>query len=208
MRPYPFLLVALVVCGSGSKTRAPTSFVFGCDSLLLATLSLENLRGTFGASNVTRDSVPLGEVEGQMVPASVLFSGEPTRRLLITWKDTALKRLPKSVVVDQGPSAWHTTEGITIGTSLEELEVLNGRPFVMAGFAFDGSGAITSWENGQLATLKSGRCPLMIWLDSLSNDPAARSWYAEVQGDGDFKSSHPAMRALNPRVSQMRLDYR
>ena len=45
---------------------------------------------------------------------------------------------------------WKTKEGITIGTSLKELEVFNKQPFAFFGFEWDYSGSI-DWKDGALA---------------------------------------------------------
>jgi hypothetical protein len=47
-------------------------------------------------------------------------------------------------------SLWRTTYGITQGTTLLELERINRKPFRLAGFDFDYSGTVLSWESGLL----------------------------------------------------------
>ncbi len=52
-------------------------------------------------------------------------------------------------------SSWHTTEGIRIGTTLDELVELNGKPIQFSGFGWDLGGAIISFNQGKLEKLKS-----------------------------------------------------
>jgi hypothetical protein len=46
-------------------------------------------------------------------------------------------------------TGWKTFEGITLGTTLKELESLNQRPFAFYGFGWDYSGMV-DWGNGHL----------------------------------------------------------
>jgi len=100
-----------------------------------------------------------------------------------------------------GPGAWKTAEGIATGTSLLQLEKLNGHAFHLAGFAWDYSGTVTSWDGGRLAPLRVGGVKLSLDPGPRLEPALARKLYEQVQGDGFFPSSHPAMQALNPRVS-------
>jgi len=53
-------------------------------------------------------------------------------------------------------SLWHTEDGISLGTALETLETLNGKPFRITSADHDYGGLVWSWENGALhAKLKS-----------------------------------------------------
>lgn len=46
-------------------------------------------------------------------------------------------------------TGWRTSEGITLGTTLKELEHLNKRPFAFYGFGWDYSGMV-DWRDGHL----------------------------------------------------------
>lgn len=199
----------IVAVGSGAvAARRVTSLTLRCDTFA-ETASITSLQRAFGTADIGTDSLPLGPTEGDMVPATVLFSHDPQRRIAIVWQDTVAKRTPRFVLLRHAPTEWTTREGITVGTPLRELERLNGRPFHLAGFAFDGAGAVTSWDGGKLASLSTGSCRQLMFLDSLGSlGPAARRRYREVVGDKVFSSGHPAMQALNPRVSEILLEYR
>jgi hypothetical protein len=187
--------------------RASSPLVLSCDAFPPNASSAE-LQLAFGSAESGSDSLPLGASEGDMVPSTVLFPRDPTRRIQIVWKDRTSKRSPRFVQVSRGPTEWKTPQGITIGTSLRELERLNGRPFHLAGFAFDGSGMVTSWDGGRLAPPRAALCAIRISVDSFGVlDSAGSRWYRQVVGDRVFSSGHPAMQALNPRVSDLLLQY-
>src|SRR6266550_1204397 len=92
----------------------------------------EDLVRLFGTSNVIDRDVDLGE--GETEPGTVVFSRDPKRSIEILWKDPATKRTPKQFQIQGQESLWKTAHGISLGTSLKELERLNGRPFLLTGF--------------------------------------------------------------------------
>lgn len=200
-------MVAGVALGLGRpNAREASPLVLSCETFP-SSASLATLRTTFAMADVATDSVPLGPVEGQMVPASVLFPRDPTRRIEIVWKDPVAQRQPRFVRLASGPTKWRTAEGITIGTSLRELERLNGLPFRLAGFAFDGAGAVVSWKGGRLETRARANCQRRFYVDSLTAAGRNAAAYRNVRGDGEFSSHSRAMQTLNPRVSSLLLEY-
>lgn len=95
-----------------------------------------------------------------------------------------------------------------MGTSLKELEEINGKSFVLAGFEWDYSGAVFSWENGKLAKLfgnKGERGALR--LSPKDFDKVPRKDSDAVAGDGEFSSKNEAMQRINPRVYFIYLDF-
>lgn len=202
--------VVLVGFAALGACYAPTpEMLFECRGMLAPTQTEEGLRELLEPTNVSVDSVPLGDTEGAMVPATVLHPSVPDRRIAIVWKDRVNKRAPRIVYLRAARSEWRTTDSISIGTSLRTLERLNGRAFHLAGFAFDESGAVTSWDGGRLAARDTGPCSLELRLDSLPRDRVDyRSRMNQVLGDRIFSSQHPAMQSLDPRVGEMQLIYR
>ncbi len=108
------------------------------------------LKAIVGADAVTRDSVFW--FEGQYRPATVLFSRDSLRRLSIVWKDEEAWSNPERIDLDGGHSIWHTADGISLGTTLEELENLNGKAFRITSADHDYAGLAWSWEGGALQT--------------------------------------------------------
>ena len=123
--------------------------------------------------------------------------------------DPKAQRSPRLVFIRGGPSDWRTPSGIGFGSALHDLERLNGGPFRMAGFGFDGSGSVYSWAAGRLEEPAAAPCRFRTALNSLDlSKDSAQVFYRQVIGDHDFSSGHPALQFLNPRVSYMGLDYR
>ena len=195
---------------AGSEQRSPLRF--DCASTFPPTLSARELADRYGERNVRTDSIYLGE--GMYAVGSTVFPDAPSRRVEIVWKDTVNMRSPEVVRIRAPASEWRAPPGIAIGTSLKRLEALNRRPFRIAGFAFDGSGVVTSWSGGRLDTRRDAPCRLRARVDGPTTDgPAgsgrsARTYYLQVIGDRIFSSGHPALQYLNPGVSELWLVYR
>ncbi len=99
---------------------------------------------------------------------------------------------------------WHLANSVSFGTSLRELERLNGRPFQLAGFEWDYSGMVTNWNGGNLQQSWNSCGQVLIRLQPRypPTGPTAQQQklYQQVMGDGSFLSSNPAMQQLNPIV--------
>jgi hypothetical protein len=99
---------------------------------------------------------------------------------------------------------WHLANSISFGTSLRELERLNGRPFQLAGFEWDYSGTVTDWNDGHLQETLNSCGQVLIRLQPRYTPKGwtaqQQKLYQQVMGDDNFASSNPAMQQLNPVV--------
>ena len=111
-------------------------------------VSRGDLVRAYGASNVVDREVDVGE--GATDLATILFPNDPERSIEILWKDPATKTAPRSATIRGEKSRWHAAHGISLGTSLSELQRLNGKPFPVSGYGTDQPGAILSWHHGLL----------------------------------------------------------
>lgn len=170
---------------------------------LHATDSHDALVARLGAAIVVRDSVDVGE--GMKEFGTIVYPADSTRRLEILWADTARFRTPKNVFVSGARSTWRVYPGVGIGTGLATVDSLNGRAFVLAGFGWDYSGTVYSYEGGRLDSLwgtRPGR-HVMLRLAPDSVPDALMPQYNQVMGDSEYRSDLPAMRAVRPRVYQI-----
>lgn len=170
--------------------------------LLEASGSEVDLAQSYGPANVGQATIDMGE--GEMATGTVLFPPDSLRRIHIIWKDAEGKRLPDVAILRGHRSIWTLPSGVSLGTSLRELEEKNGRPFVLLGFGGDMEGFIKSWNGGKLDTALTARVKLY-----LAPDPAMRMnpESTEVQGDREYLSNSPGMDRLNPTVYQIIADF-
>lgn len=165
-----------------------------------ADISEADLRKHYG-EGVEAARIQIGE--GETMPGAVLFGGDSLRRAEIIWRDTVSRRRPARFILRGSKSQWRTDEGISLGTTLHELERLNGGAFTLAGFGWDYGGVITDWAGGALGRKLPGA---FLYLDP---GPAQyeSAEYSRVLGDRDYSSAAAPMQRLNPRVAQIFMDF-
>ena len=159
------------------------------------------LRRRYGTAAVDSIRVELGE--GETAPGTVLYPADSLRRLEIIWRDTLARRQPTRLILRGPRSVWQVGPGISLGTSLSDLERLNGRPFTLAGFGWDYAGVITDWRGGALDSALTG---VKLYVDPGPGQDQSAA-YSQVLGDRDYSSSLPAMQRLNPKVAQIFVDF-
>jgi hypothetical protein len=197
-----FLVVALA---SGTPITDPWLIVLGASSAITASTTRKNLVDRYGARNVKDDDVGIGE--GETEPGTVLFPKDPKRSMEIHWKDPKTKLSPQFLTIRGNASLWRAARDISLGTSLKQLEHINGRPFLLSGFAWDYSGTVDSWQNGVLEGEFDGNGRVILRLGP--DVQTGRSpEYNEVLGDRSYSSSHPAMQKIDPRVYEITWELR
>ena len=162
----------------------------------------DELVRVYGKSNVVDRDVDVGE--GETEPGTVIFPKDQKRSIEILWQDPDKKTHPASARIQGEASLWKAPHGISLGTSLKQLEQFNGRPFQMAGFGWDYYGTVTSWDNGSLATdLDGEHGRVIVRLDSQMGTDVSQDEQTQVQGDRPYSSHHPVMQKLNPVAYQI-----
>ena len=204
------LLFAPAVVQAGGKAPSQEPWILSCDSIFGREISAADLAQRFGATNVRDTLIYLGE--GFSERGAVLFPDSSDLKMEILWADTLAQRMPRSVRIRGEASRWRTSEGLALGLDLQTVERINRRPFRLMGFAWDYEGTVMSWGGGQLEAPDSSAYTIRVRFrpDVSAADTASEmwKWYLQVQGDQEFSSGHRAMQALNPRVFEVRLDYR
>jgi hypothetical protein len=153
---------------------------------------------TFGLENVRREVIP--QADGQELPGTVIFPVDPVRRIEIFWKDPSTRSSPSEVHVFGEKTHWRLMKEITLGTTLTDLERLNGRPFEIAGWGWDYGGIVCNWNGGSLdAILPIERLGSVVLYTEGFEDLAAVE-QESLHGDSCHPSSLPLIRRLNPSV--------
>lgn len=154
----------------------------------------------YGAANVRRDSILLGE--GEFAAGVILFPDDSMRRVAVAWSDQANRAKPEVARVRGQKSRWVAYPGVTLGSCLEEVERINGEPFTFFGFGFDGSGMNHSWGKGRLDSLwGSDALSKRVWVRFGTDARVPR----QLEGDKQLSSGDPAVRAVRPCVREMQL---
>ncbi len=159
------------------------------------------LRQHYGASAVESTRIEIGE--GESAAGAVLFPADSLRRAEVVWQDSVNRRRPARLIIRGDRTQWQLPRGISLGTTLQELERLNGRPFLLAGFGWDYAGVITDWKGGALDSALAG---MKLYLDPGTAQYQSKA-YSQVSGDQDFSSSLPPMQQLNPHLATIFVDF-
>jgi hypothetical protein len=182
-------------------TTIAGAHVVSCVGAFAKDSSHLKLAMAFDTKNVTFTDVEANG--GTKVPASVLFSNDPKRRLEVWWSNPA-SRSDTYLIVINGKSTWTAPGGMRLGLTLAQLEKLNHKPFKVKGFDKDGVATVSDWDGGVLATLPGGCKSGM----SMRADPKVPAdAVSALPADKEFSSADPAMRAAKPTVSEILIGY-
>lgn len=143
-----------------------------------------DLARIYGAGNVRYDKVHLAE--GEYRSGAYIYRGTANELQVgftADGKKIEFIRIPGN--------GWKTKDGIRVGTTLAELERINGGPFKFYGFGWDNGGAVMS----------GGMLPrgIVITLAPTRNRESRQA--QRVMGDSVFSSRHPALKSLGVVVS-------
>lgn len=202
-RDSVFMLFAILMASTFAWAQAaPDPWLItasGDKGSINAHTTRQDLVRMYGAPNVVDQDVDMGE--GEMQSGTFLFPNDPERRIEILWKDPDTKTVPVYADILGKKSRWHTVHGITLGTSVTELERLNGRPFhfALTNDGTDMAEETISWRGGRLEKEFQGRGQIIL---EMQWSPARGS---KVHGpaDLDADSNNPAWRTQNPHISRM-----
>lgn len=143
----------------------------------------------YGKENVGQQEISLGE--GEMAMATVVFP-KTENEIFVNWVDKSFKEIDE-ILIENPKSPWTTDQGISIGTTLEELVKINGKDFLFAGFEWDYSGFTNDWQGGNIPK------NLVVFLEPADPEKV----YPDLLGDSLFPSSHPKANLAKLRVRSM-----
>lgn len=196
---FAFLLV-LMNCTNDTKSKNSTENVVSTNDftivpgervgMITANTTEAKLQETYGADKIKIQSVPIAE--GDIQEGVVLYPGT-SNEIEIIWETAASEGTPAFIRIGKDSTQWKTSEGITVGTSLEKLEEINGKPFTFYGFEWDYGGLVMDWNGGKLTS------NLVIALVPQNFEAMGDDMLGEVQ----LSSDDPKVRALQPRVGSI-----
>jgi hypothetical protein len=180
---------------------APQAPSLACEGPFAKDTTHDKLVAAFGAKNVAFKDVDV--TSNVLTKATVLFDADPTRRLVVFWKDEKSRTRPIAVTID-APSTWTGPGGVRNGLTLRDLERLNGGNFSVTGFGGIGGGE-ASKLGGPFVNLP-GNCTLKIRFAPGIASPLP-SRFASVTGDVLIASTNLVLRRVRPQVEQWSIHY-
>lgn len=181
---------------------APKAPSLACEGPFAKDTTHDKLAAAFGVKNVAFKDVDV--TNNVLTKATVLFDGDPTRRLVVFWKDNKTRSKPLSITVE-APSTWTGPGSVRNGLTLKDLEKLNGGGFSVTGFGGVGGGE-ASKLNSPFVDLP-GDCTLKIRFEpGIANPLPPR--FASVTGDVLIASTNLVLRRVRPQIVQWSINYR
>lgn len=143
------------------------------------------------------DSVYLYEGISDM--GLVLFPDDARNRVDLYWDPASNGEQPDFIRIwgEKGSTDWATSQGITIGSTLAEVEAANGKPFELFGFDWDYGGYLTDWKGGAMGNHLGLRFA----------PPEGAQLPSGMSGEVTLKSDDEALRAVNPVVVEMSFSF-
>ena len=193
-----------VTLATPALAQGPATAVLDCTGPFTRDADERRLAQVFGAANVERAAIPVGE--GNTEPGTAIFAKDPARRIDILWHDSYAR--PNVVIIRNG-STWPVAvtgvdKPVVSGATLVEIEAMNGKPFTLTGFGWDLGGYTNGWDGGRLEKPVGG-CNLSVRFDPASDAPGDA--LDKVTGDVEFLSTDSAMRQTRPIVIEIELGW-
>ncbi len=189
-----FLAAACRPAGPGAESKRNNDFIIEPGVRLgpiTASTTEEELAKLFGAKNVRRDTIWFAE--GHSESGTVVFPGTPNE-IEIIWTEEGA---PSLIRLRHKEADWTAASGLKVGSSLEDVEKLNMRPFQFYGFGWDFGGAITDWKGGRMTPA------LMVTLMPSDMDVLDERFWGEVV----LSSDDPELKSANIVVSALMISF-
>lgn len=153
--------------------------------LITSSVDYNGLVAIYGSSNI-KDERVCGPECADSIDITRLYPGTKNEAI-VHWKDSAYHQTIAMVECFMDSSAWHTAEGIKIGSGFADILKLNGQKITFSGFGWDYGGYISSYKNGNL---KDSRISYRL---NLSEDPGGNDLYGDMELDTDMPAVQKAM---------------
>lgn len=156
--------------------------------------TLAQLRSSYGATNVTDSEFSQGS---KKFSTSKVFEGQKNE-FEVFWSDDS--RTNPIMVKITGTGDWRTTQGIAVGSTLQELISINRQDFYFTGFndndyngAFNGK---VRWNKGEV----DNKIGVSLIYDNIAN---AKESFKTFQTLQLFPTNHPEVKELGLTVREI-----
>jgi hypothetical protein len=158
-----------------------------------ATANYADLVKIFGEANLTTDTI--SEAEGTKESVATFVKKETPEEVVVIWHDAQVKKSIDRIQIAVEGSPYKTTEGVKIGTTLAELEKMNGKPISFYGFGWDYGGLVESWKGGNFDKKR-----LLITLHYIEPNVRYDASKMPLMGDGTFNSDDKKVKEWRERI--------
>jgi hypothetical protein len=193
------ITLVLLASPAIAQTAPPQEGPITCASPVAPDDTERSLKQRFGKEAVVQD---LPGAEGEKYKGVVLFPKAMDRRIEVAFTDDKAKRASGLTLRDTARTSRWNVSGITIGSSLAEVQKANGKPFMVSGFEWDYGGFVTDWKGGALGRPLQGGCTVTVRFDKKTAAPKS------LLGDGvKAASDNAALLKFAPVVTEIGVNF-
>ncbi|PPQ18550.1 hypothetical protein CV770_15015 [Bradyrhizobium sp. AC87j1] len=198
MKRSATVTVLFLLASSAFAQSVPQEGPITCASPVAPDDTERSLKQRYGKDAVVQE---LPGAEGERYKGVVLFPKASDRRIEVAFTDDKAGRASGLTLRDAKTSRW-TVAGVTIGSSLADVQKANGKPFLVSGFEWDYGGFVIDWKGGALSRPLQGGCTVSIRFGGKTGAPRSLS------GDGvKAASDHAALVKWAPVVTAIGVNF-
>ncbi|MEO7922856.1 MAG: hypothetical protein ABIR30_04210 [Chitinophagaceae bacterium] len=200
--PVILAIALLISCSNDKKEKTPADTPnVAIDSSLVtdsswgavtASTDFTGLQTIYGRSNVTDERI-CGPECVDSLDVTVIYTGTP-KEIIVYWKDSAYHKSIGTLRAGGSGAPYHTSTGLKIGSTLQDLLKQNGQKINFSGFGWDYGGYIQSFNSGSL-----DKSPILFRLDLMEGDTN------ELLGDTELNTDMPAVKKVLDKIQVYQL---
>ncbi|XUM20805.1 hypothetical protein ACRAVF_25550 [Bradyrhizobium oligotrophicum S58] len=150
----------LLAAPASAQTVPPGDGAITCSSPVSVGDSAKSLMQRYGQEARIADDLYTG-VEDITYRGVALLLQSPEWRIDVSFADETMSRVARLTVRDAKTSHWNVA-GVTIGSTLAQVQKINGKPFLITGIDSDASGFVVNWKGGVLGRPLQGGCEIVV----------------------------------------------
>ncbi len=149
----------LVTSSAIAQNAPPAEGPITCASPVAASDTAKSLMQRYGKDAVMQD---LPGAEGETYKGLLLFPKSRDQRIAVSFTEDKAKRAAGLTLREGGKASKWSVGGITIGSSVADVQKANGKPFLVSGFEWDYGGFVTDFKGGTLGRPMQGGCRVTV----------------------------------------------
>jgi len=154
-------IVALLIASPALAQNASLSEgTITCSSPVSPNDSAKSLMLRYGGEAVIQDDLP--GAEDLTYKGVVLSPRAMDRRIEIWFTDDTLNQVAGLGIPETVKTSRWNVAGVTIGSSLAQVQRINGKPFLVNGFEWDFGGWVADWKGGIFGRPLRGGCKVAL----------------------------------------------
>ena len=191
------IVVAVLVSPAWAQNAPSSDGAITCSSPVAPGDSAKSLMQRYGQEAIIQDDLSTG-VEDIIYKGVVLLPQAADWRIEVSFTDETMNRVTGLILYNKAKTSHWNVAGVRLGSSLAEVQKINGKPFLVNDFDSDFAGFVRNWKGGVLGRPLPGGCRITVRFGKDDGNPPS----------GDLISSDNAQLVKwGPVVEQIELNF-